>query len=143
MWQLTRAVKFSVLKVRNDSGRQRRLSATGYVELVLGDLRPKSAMHVITEIDPGSGSIYARNSYNSEFSERIAFFQTDDPARTISCNRTEFIGRNGTLKNPAAMTRMHLSGRTGAALDPCAAIQVPFELGDGQELEIIFQTRQR
>ncbi len=133
------AVKFSVLKVRNDSGRQRRLSAAGYVELVLGDLRPKSAMHVITEIDPGSGSIFARNSYNSEFSERIAFFQTDDPARTISCNRTEFIGRNGTLKNPAAMTRMHLSGRTGAALDPCAAIHVPFELGDGQELEIIFK----
>ena len=133
------AVKFSVLKVRNDSGRQRRLSAAGYVELVLGDLRPKSAMHVITEIDPGSGSIYARNSYNSEFSERIAFFQTDDPARTISCNRTEFIGRNGTLKNPAAMTRTHLSGRTGAALDPCAAIHVPFELGDGQEFEIIFK----
>ncbi len=133
------AVKFSVLKVWNESGKPRRLSATGYVELVLGDLHPKSAMHVITEIDPGSGAIYARNSYNSEFSERIAFFQTDDPTRTVSCSRTEFIGRNGTLRNPAAMTRMHLSGRTGAALDPCAAIQVPFELGDGQELEIIFK----
>jgi cyclic beta-1,2-glucan synthetase len=133
------AVKFSVLKVWNESGKQRRLSATGYAELVLGDLRPKSAMHVITEIDPGDGAIYARNSYNSEFSERIAFFQTDNLACTASCSRTEFIGRNGTLQNPAAMTRMHLSGRTGAALDPCAAIQVPFELGDGQELEIIFK----
>ena len=29
-------VKLTVLKVRNDSGRSRRLSATGYVELVLG-----------------------------------------------------------------------------------------------------------
>ncbi|MFZ0454582.1 MAG: glucoamylase family protein [Ignavibacteriaceae bacterium] len=133
------AVKFSVLKVWNESGKPRQLSATGYVELVLGDLRPKSAMHVITEIDPGSGAIYAHNSYNPEFSERIVFFQTDAPACTISCNRTEFIGRNGTLRNPAAMTHMHLSGRTGAALDPCAAIQVPFELGDGQELEIIFK----
>ena len=45
------AVKFSVLKVRNASGRSRRLSATGYVEWVLGDLRPKTAMHVITEIE--------------------------------------------------------------------------------------------
>ncbi|MEJ2613615.1 MAG: hypothetical protein P8Z35_01535 [Ignavibacteriaceae bacterium] len=132
-------IKFSVLKVWNESGKPKRLSATGYVELVLGDLRPKSAMHVITEIDPGSGAIYARNSYNSEFSERYVFFQTDNPDCTISCNRTEFIGRNGTLRNPAAMTHMHLSGRTGAALDPCAAIQVPFELGDGQELEIIFK----
>jgi cyclic beta-1,2-glucan synthetase len=45
-------VKFSVLKLRNHSGRPRRLSATGYVEWVLGDLRGKSAMHVTTEIDP-------------------------------------------------------------------------------------------
>jgi cellobiose phosphorylase len=133
------AVKFSVLKVRNGSGRLRKLSVTGYVELLLGDLHPKFSMHVITEIDSGSESIYARNSYNSEFSDRIAFFQTDDATHTLSCDRTEFLGRNGTLQNPAAMTRMHLSGKTGAAFDPCAAIQVPFELDDGQEREIIFK----
>ena len=48
---LDASVKFSVLKVRNASGRTRRLSATGYVEWVLGDLRPKTAMHVITEVE--------------------------------------------------------------------------------------------
>ena len=133
------SIKFSVLKVRNDSGRSRRLSATGYVEWVLGDLRPKSAMYVITEINPNSGALYARNRYNMDFAGRIAFFDTDDAARTISGDRTEFIGRNGTLGNPAAMTRSRLSGKVGAALDPCAAIQVPFELADGQEREITFR----
>src|SRR5207244_1560747 len=54
-------VKFAVLKLRNDSGRARRLSATGYVEWVLGDLRSKTAMHVVTEMDTGSGPIFARN----------------------------------------------------------------------------------
>ncbi len=77
---LDAAVKFSVLKVRNESGRARRLSATGYVEWVLGDLRPKSTMHVITEIDPVSGAFYARNAYNTEFADRIAFFDVDDIA---------------------------------------------------------------
>src|SRR6185369_14322415 len=48
---LDQPVKFAVLKVRNASGRSRRLSATGYVEWVLGDLRPKSCMPVVTEID--------------------------------------------------------------------------------------------
>src|SRR5690606_38990457 len=33
------SVKFSRLQVRNDSERPRRLSATGYVEWVLGELR--------------------------------------------------------------------------------------------------------
>ena len=32
-------VKFAVLKLRNDSGRSRRLSVTGYWELVLGEWR--------------------------------------------------------------------------------------------------------
>ena len=39
---LDASVKFAVLKVRNESGRPRQLSATGYVEWVLGDLRAKT-----------------------------------------------------------------------------------------------------
>jgi cyclic beta-1,2-glucan synthetase len=133
------SIKFTVLKVRNESGRSRRLSATGYAEWVLGDLRPKSAMHVITEIDANSGALFARNPYNTEFPDRTAFFDVDEATRTVSGDRTEFLGRNGTLKSPAAMTRVRLSGRVGAALDPCAAIQVSFELADGQEREIVFR----
>ncbi|HMA87332.1 MAG TPA: glucoamylase family protein [Burkholderiales bacterium] len=132
-------VRFAVLKVRNDSGRSRRLSATGYVEWVLGDLRPKSGMHVVTEIDPDSGALLARNAYNPEFAEQVAFFDVDDVTRTISGDRTEFIGRNGTLRNPAALARARLSGKVGAAMDPCAAIQVPFDLADGASREIIFR----
>jgi len=132
-------IKFTVLKVRNESGRSRRLSATGYVEWVLGDLRPKTAMHVITELDPNSGALFARNSYNADFADRVAFFDVDDVSRTLTGDRTEFLGRNGTLRNPAAMTRLRLSSKVGTALDPCAAIQVPFELADGQEREIIFR----
>ncbi len=142
MWvyvALDASVKFTALKVKNESGRSRRLSATGYVEWVLGDLRSKTAMHVITEIDLESGALFARNPYNTMFADRTAFFDVDESARTVSCDRTEFIGRNGTLQNPAAMTRSRLSGRVGAALDPCAAIQVPFELADGQEREVIFR----
>ncbi|MFA5810495.1 MAG: cyclic beta 1-2 glucan synthetase, partial [Thermoleophilia bacterium] len=141
MWvyvALDASIKFSVLKVRNDSGRERRLSATGYMEWVLGDLRPKSMMHVVTEFDPISGALFARNPFNTEFADRVAFFDVDDATRTVTCDRTEFIGRNGTLRNPAAMRRMRLSGRIGAALDPCSAIQVAFELAEGQEREIIF-----
>jgi len=133
------SIKFTVLKVRNESGRSRRLSATGYAELVLGDLRPKTTMYVITEIDPVSGALFARNPYNTEFPDRTAFFDVDEATRTVSGDRTEFLGRNGTLASPAAMTRLRLSGRVGAAMDPCAAIQVSFELADGQEREIVFR----
>jgi cyclic beta-1,2-glucan synthetase len=142
MWvyvALDAPVKFTVLKVRNESDRPRRLSATGYVEWVMGDLRSKSAMHVITEVNPSSGVLFARNPYNAEFADRAAFFDVDNAARTVSGDRKEFLGRNGSLRNPAAMNRLQLSGKVGPALDPCAAIQVPFELAGGQECEIIFR----
>ena len=135
---LDAAIKFTVLKVRNLSGRSRRLSATGYVEWVLGDLRSKSAMHVITEINPTSGALFAHNPYSTEFSRRRRFSTWTDANRTMSGDRTEFLGRNGTLANPAAMSRSRLSGRVGTAFDPCGAIQVVFDLADGEEREIVF-----
>lgn len=136
---LDAAVKFSVLKVRNESGRARQLSATGYVEWVLGDLRSRSAMHVSTEVDVHSGAILARNPFSNEFADRRAFFDVDETRRTQTGDREEFIGRNGSLRHPAALKRTRLSGKTGAGLDPCAAIQVSFELADGQAREIIFR----
>ena len=133
------AIKFSVLKLHNKSGRPRQLSATGYVEWVLGDLRARTAMHVSSEVAPGSGALFARNPYSTEFAGRVAFFDVDDPTRTVSGDRAEFIGRNGTLQDPAAMRRARLSGKVGAGLDPCAALQVAFELADGEEREIVFR----
>jgi cyclic beta-1,2-glucan synthetase len=132
-------VKFSVLKMRNESGRSVKLSAFSYVEWVLGDLRHKSAMHINTSIDLNSSAVYAVNPYSTEFANRVAFLQTDDPTCSLTCDRTEFLGRNGSLKNPAALSRSKLSGKKGVALDPCAALQVSFEISAGQEREVIFR----
>jgi cyclic beta-1,2-glucan synthetase len=133
------AVKFYALKLLNVSGRARKLSVTGYVEWVLGDSRAKSAMHVVTEIDGSTGALYARNAYNSEFPRWVAFFDVGEANRCVSGDRTEFLGRNGTLRDPAALHRVRLSGKTGAALDPCGAIQVAFDLADDDEREVVFR----
>ena len=43
--------------------------------------------------------------------------------RTVTGDRRGFIGRNGTLRDPAALQFAHLSGRVGPLLDPCGAVQ--------------------
>jgi cyclic beta-1,2-glucan synthetase len=131
-------IKYSVIKLRNDSTLPRKLSVTGYVEWVLGDLRAKQSMHVVTELDPVSGALFARNAYNTEFTGRVGFFQVEAQNKTMTTDRNEFIGRNRNLGNPVAMARARLSGKVGAGLDPCAAIQVAIELQPGQERELVF-----
>jgi cyclic beta-1,2-glucan synthetase len=135
---LDAAIKYSVLTVRNESNVARRLSVTGYVEWVLGDMRSTSGMHVITEVDPVSGALFAKNAYNTEFPGRVAFFNADATIRSVTADRGEFIGRNGSLANPAALHRVRLSGKVGAGLDACCAIMVPFDLLPGQERKIVF-----
>jgi len=136
------AVKFSRLVLRNDSERARHLAATGYVEWVLGDRRAKTSPHIHTEMASDSGALYARNRYSNHFGDWVGFFDVDEVHRqfgTVTCDRAEFIGRNGSLRRPAALRSVHLSGRTGVALDPCAAIQVPLRLEPGQSREITFR----
>lgn len=132
-------VKFAVFRLRNISGRPRSISIAGYWEWVLGDLRQKNLLHVQTEVDHKTGALLARNYYNTEFSERIAFVDVDDPARTVTGDRNEFLGRNGALSSPAALQRVELSGKVGAGLDPCGAIHVIFDLRDGEEKETGFR----
>ncbi|MDZ4191513.1 MAG: glucoamylase family protein [Pseudomonas sp.] len=132
-------IKFSQLLVRNTSNRPRRLSITGYVAWVLGELRSQSSMHIVTDADPDTGALFARNAYSIEFPGRVAFFDVDMPLMSSTADRSEFIGRNGNLKAPAAMAQEQLSGRRGTGLDPCAALRVGIELVPGASHEVTFR----
>lgn len=133
------AMKFVMIKIHNGSGRTRKLSATAFIEWVLGSQRQKSAFHVVTELETNTGALMAKNPYNQEFNNRVTFLDADETTFSYTTDRTEFLGRNGTLKNPAAMSRTKLSGKTGACLDPCAAMQIPLELESGREQTITFR----
>ena len=131
-------VKFIVLELENRSGVPRTISVTGMLELVLGTSRAANAPHVVTELDTKTAGLFARNAYNAEFATRVAFLDCSESDRTLSGDRLELIGRNGNAGRPAAMMRERLSGRVGAALDPCLAMQTVIELDDGESRMIAF-----
>ncbi len=131
-------VKISLLRLRNRTDRKRKLTVTLYNELVLGVQRTTSAPYVITEIDQAKATVFAHNPFNNEFASRVAFTATNERVSSATCDRKEFIGRNGTLTRPAALRRVNLSGRDGAGLDPCAALQTTIELAPHEGREIIF-----
>jgi cyclic beta-1,2-glucan synthetase len=136
---LADSIKVSRLTLVNESGRSRRLSVTAYVEWVLGVSRSDSAPYIVTGIDPTTGAMLARNTWNIDFGGRVGFADLGGAQTAWTGDRTEFLGRNGTLEQPAGLGRGgRLSGRVGAGLDPCGALQAVIELRAGERAEIVF-----
>jgi cyclic beta-1,2-glucan synthetase len=132
-------VKVSRLTLTNHSPMHRRLSVTGYLEWVLGVSRSGSAPFVITEMDATTGAMFARNSWSRDFSQRIAFADLGGKQTAWTADRMEFLGRNGAPEHPAALGRREpLSGRSGAALDPCCALQATLVLPPGGLATLVF-----
>jgi cyclic beta-1,2-glucan synthetase len=132
-------IKISRLRIEDRSGRARRLSVTAYVEWVLGASRSAGAPFVTTSIDADTGALLARNPWRTAFGDRVAFADLAGRQLAWSGDRTEFLGRNGTLERPAALqSEKPLSGRVGAGLDPCGALQTWLELEPHGAAEIVF-----
>jgi cyclic beta-1,2-glucan synthetase len=132
-------IKISRLTISNRTKRKRRLSVTSYAEWVLGVSRSRSAAQVITDIDPATGAMTARNVWNEDFAMRVAFADLGGRQTSWTGDRLEFLGRNASPDHPASPERGDkLSGKTGAGLDPCAALQAGVELAPDESTEVIF-----
>jgi cyclic beta-1,2-glucan synthetase len=133
-------IKISRLRIRNASTRARRLSVTAYVEWVLGPLRDASAPFIVTEIEPQTGALLARNPWNATFGSRVAFADLSGRQTAWTGDRREFLGRNGALDNPAALAAdaPPLSKRVGAGFDPCGVLHAPLAIEPGETIDVVF-----
>ncbi|KIL36964.1 glycosyl transferase family 36 [Cohnella kolymensis] len=149
-------VKVVKLRLQNTTDKARHLSVTYYAEWVLGVRREANTSFIVTEWDPSARIMLARNTYQESFRNATAFLgvypqaaaaegstdsgksgQPDSPDATPdvswTADRTEFLGFNGTLDNPASLQRERLSGTTGALNETCGAVQTKFKVDAGAE----------
>jgi cyclic beta-1,2-glucan synthetase len=148
-------VKVSVLRLRNLEERPRRIAVTAYVEWALGVSREITQNHLRLHFDAGSGAILARNPFDPDFGERVAFLAFGEGQVTHLLDRTAFLGRNGTLEAPAWLVHPPEGGRRGsdvearakggppggaalrAAPDPCGVLRGVVELAPGAETDLV------
>jgi len=132
------SLKVSRIRITNKSKQARQLSLTYYVEWVLGNQRAKMAPFIVTEMDAGSGALLARNPWNSDFHARTAFIDMSGRQQSWLGDRTEFIGRHGSMAEPVALLVSEaLSNRVGGGLDPCGALQTKLRLAPGETREFV------
>jgi cyclic beta-1,2-glucan synthetase len=131
-------VKIAHLRLQNLWQRPRRITITYYAEWVLGTTRDAQQAHIMPEFDPDKNALLAFNHFNSEFAERVAFLAANKKPHGLTADRTEFLGRLGNLRSPAALGRIGLASVVNAGQDPCAAIQVHVDLAPGANEEVFF-----
>lgn len=131
------------LTLQNDTGNRRRIAVVAYNEWVLGATPEEARPFLVTELEPDTRAILARNTYNVDFQPGVAFAALTPRPLSVTADRTEFLGRQGTLANPEALADGEpFSGAVGARLDPCAALQTSLELAPGETRELVWMIGQ-
>ena len=131
-------VKIIHLKVENTLDHTRRITATQYVEWVLGTTHAASMAYIIPEYDSALECLLATNPYSAEFGTHVAFLIASKSVHGLTADRTEFLGRGGTPTFPAALHRLGLETRITPGEDPCAVLQLHIDLFPGASEEIYF-----
>ncbi len=131
-------VRIAILSVTNHDARARRLSLTWYVEWTVGVVREETLHQVVASFDVANQVVSAVNAFNPAFAHMRAFAALSEPLTSFTGDRQEFIGRNGSLADPAAL-REHqpLSGTMLAGIDPCAALQCALSLEPGETRQVV------
>ncbi len=135
-------LKVTTLRVSNLGSDARALSFFAYY-----DLAPKpdhAAGSVVAQPGADSGAVLVRRRTGDDGDDGVTFASVIHASATaatrFTCDRTRFVGRNGSLTCPAALRGMSNLDDAAVSFDPasCIAQQVKLDLPPNGEIELAF-----
>jgi cellobiose phosphorylase len=129
-------LKIVRIRLHNRGAQTRTVSLFSYQQLVLGGTPADSGRHVLTEYE--DGVLLATNRLAGPFADGVTFATLLAPgadAVSFSADRAAFLGAGGSVAAPAALSQPALDGRSGTAIDPCAAFQARLSIAPGASAE--------
>jgi len=143
-------VELWIVRLRNTFNAKRRLELTAYLEWCCGVTpAPRREFHkLFIETKREGNAIYGWNHmwdvgnaqwghWNTDF-PYISAFGTTAEVTSAEGEKSEFLGRNGTLRSPEALAHREWRGLFGRHYDPVAAMRTVVELAGGEEKSIGF-----
>ena len=140
-------VELWIVKLRNRSSRPRSLELTGFLEWVCGVTpAPRREFHKLfieTEYDESLHAVFGWNRmwdvsskewghWNTDF-PYVAGFGSTSPLMSAEGEKSSFLGRNGHLRAPGALSQSTWRGLFGKHHDAIAAMRFAVELEPGAE----------
>lgn len=141
------------VRLRNRGRTRRTLDLFTYLEWNLGPApdthREFHRLFIETEYDAAAGALLATKRlstiaehgrgqpWNVEW-PHVAFHAAGVRPEAVESDKEAFLGRYGSLANPAAVRAGRLSGTTGKWLDGIGSLQVAVTLDPGEAREVVF-----
>lgn len=145
-------VELWMVELTNNDARPRSIELTGYLEWCCGVTpAPRREFHKLfieTVFSPMQHAVFARNHmwdvpskqwghWNTDF-PYVSAFACSEPLISAEGEKSAFIGRNGTLRDPAALPLENWRGLFGRHHDPVAAIRSAITLQPGESKTVTY-----
>jgi len=141
---LDESVKLGLIKLKNNCSEVRKISITYYSHIVLGVVPQNTAQYIFTGIEESGSFIYAKNPYSEHFGRAYAYLTAAGGDEiSFTGNRTEFLGRGGSVEIPKALKYKRLSNTAGAGYDPCLACNTKVQINPGEEVQFVVMLGQK
>lgn len=134
---INESLKLGLVKLKNNSDKDRKLSLTYFAQLAIGVFPQQTAQYISTYLR-NDKYIYAQNPYSEHFGKAytyLAMLGVEDCSFTG--NRKEFIGRGGSISSPEALKKVRLSNNVGAGYDPCVCVNGKISIPVGGEVQVV------
>ncbi len=135
---LSQSAKVCIVRLKNNTEVERKLSLTYYAQMVLGVVPQQTSQYISTYLNEEKKYIYARNPYSEHFGKSIVYLKIiGGEYESFTGDRREFLGRGGSVENPLYTKYTKLSNTVGSGLDPCTAASTVISLGANEEKQLI------
>lgn len=129
------SVKCSLLRIKNVSGHQRKISLLHYLKPVMGSSEEFYSKHVIAGYR--DSVLLFRNPYNTAFPGQRLFVGISYDTFTYTCDCFEFFGNCQQRLVEAALRRERFSNTCGSFADICSGIMAEITMKALQESSVV------
>ena len=131
------SAKISILTLKNNAPKKKKIKIVYYVKPVLGEDEIKSDGYIKLGYEENFNILTAKNLYNKDEFNDIVYISSSEKILSYTGNKKTFFGKNG-ISNPNGLYQLRLDNDNGLGKRSCMAVEIEVEIESFSSKEISF-----